>query len=339
MNAKAPLDIVGLRGSWENVHPDVVYIPNGFGGYPFWMVFTPYPLMDDRFENPTIRASHDGLSWHQIAGVADPIVPGPTSSKMHNADPELVYNLGRLHLIYLTVQSESDKTSINDMSCDNDLCWTKPTTVFEETGLVSPTFSVQAGNWQLWFVRKNGLDEKEGCRIVYRKGSSLTSLGKEQPCTLDIAHHIPWHIDVQRVTEGFEALVAAFPSGTGNSRTRLFHAFSRDGINFVLTRKDPLIAPSRLGWDNQMVYRSSFLKDQHGNYSIWYSACSWSHHCGIGFLQGSLDALRESSAPSVSLPRLTARFPRDFAERLKQEAARRLPSSLIRTYVSANSKR
>ena len=94
MNAKAPLDIVGLRGSWENVHPDVVYIPNGFGGYPFWMVFTPYPLMDDRFENPTIRASHDGLSWHQIAGVADPIVPGPTSSKMHNADPELVYNLG-----------------------------------------------------------------------------------------------------------------------------------------------------------------------------------------------------------------------------------------------------
>lgn len=47
-------------------HPDVQYFPNGFNGYQYWMVFTPYFGSlgnEERYENPTVVASNDGLNW------------------------------------------------------------------------------------------------------------------------------------------------------------------------------------------------------------------------------------------------------------------------------------
>src|SRR6266849_5673723 len=103
MNTHAPLKIIGLENCWENVHPDVVYMPQGFAGYTYWMAFTPYPLMNDHLENPTIRASSDGIQWQKVPRTPDPLVPPPNNPEMHNADPELVYHEGRLHVVYLTI--------------------------------------------------------------------------------------------------------------------------------------------------------------------------------------------------------------------------------------------
>jgi len=55
MNAHAPLKIIALDNCWEHVHPDVIHVPDRFADYPYWMAFTPYPLENNRFENPTIR--------------------------------------------------------------------------------------------------------------------------------------------------------------------------------------------------------------------------------------------------------------------------------------------
>lgn len=53
MNAPTPLFIRWRDDRWEHVHPNVLYVPQGFAGYPYWMVFAPYPRGNDRFENPT----------------------------------------------------------------------------------------------------------------------------------------------------------------------------------------------------------------------------------------------------------------------------------------------
>lgn len=52
-----------------------------------------------------------------------------------------------------------------------------------------------------------------------------------------------------------------------------------------------LIRLTLFGWDNRMVYRSSFLKRIDVSYRIWYSAASWGMRCGIGLVTGQIDGL------------------------------------------------
>jgi hypothetical protein len=65
-------------------HPDVQYFPNGFNGYKYWMVFTPYfgtvGIAKDarRYENPTIVVSNDGLNWSAPDGVQNPLQKTPS---------------------------------------------------------------------------------------------------------------------------------------------------------------------------------------------------------------------------------------------------------------------
>lgn len=65
-------------------HPDVQYFPNGFNGYKYWMVFTPYfgtignLHVSERYENPTIAVSNDGINWNSPGGVIGPLQRAPS---------------------------------------------------------------------------------------------------------------------------------------------------------------------------------------------------------------------------------------------------------------------
>ena len=68
-------------------HPDVQYFPNGFNGYKYWMVFTPYfgtigeLHVSERFENPTIAVSNDGINWNSPYGVTGPLQRTPSTNE------------------------------------------------------------------------------------------------------------------------------------------------------------------------------------------------------------------------------------------------------------------
>lgn len=63
-NASSPLNIESyVADNNEVVHPDVLYFENGWNGYEYWMVFTPFPNSNAQYENPSIAVSHDGLIW------------------------------------------------------------------------------------------------------------------------------------------------------------------------------------------------------------------------------------------------------------------------------------
>ena len=316
MNARAPLRIIGLENCWEHVHPDVIHLPECFAGYPYWIVFTPYPLMNDRLENPTIRASHDGMNWQRVAGIPDPLVPPPESNEIHHADPELIYNSGHLHVVYGTIHRYTEEVTFNSMNCKSDLHWSKPVVIHRDVGAVSPTFQIDGDVFHEWFIRMNKIEPSDS-ELLRRDGSDLTSLGHERKCHVDIPGYVAWHIDVLKVEDAYEALIAAFPRGTDNSRTRLFHLFSQDGLRFELKSLNPLIEPSSRGWDNRMIYRSTFLKAKDGTYRIWYSAGSWGCHFGIGLLQGSLDSLREPTTSFAPVPSYIRRLPGECRAKLR----------------------
>jgi len=333
MNTRAPLFIPWDDGCWEHVHPDLLYVPHGFAGYPYWMIFTPYPRGDDRFENPTLRASQDGLAFVKVPGIPEPVVPAPEDPELHHADPDLVFHNDCLHVIYATIRKKSDETTFNIVSSRDGLMWSKPRIIYRDISVVSPACVIKGDLWRVWFIRHERNQKTRfsaPSELLCRQGASPTRLGDECLCHLSIPRHILWHVDVQIVDDGYEALVAAFPKGTDSSRTRLFHAVSRDGLRFVLSPNRAILAPSTFGWDNRTIYRSTFLRQPGGVYRIWYSGASWGFHFGIGHLQGPLDALEEdTSAPIAPIPRLYVRFWQDLMGSLVYQASNNVPEPAL----------
>lgn len=69
-------------------HPDVEYFPNGFNGYKYWMVFTPFfgvlgnVRESERYENPTVVVSNDGLNWSSPNGLSGPLQRAPSMNEI-----------------------------------------------------------------------------------------------------------------------------------------------------------------------------------------------------------------------------------------------------------------
>ena len=69
---RLPIHDLGSGEIYHSVtHPDVIYIPEGFAGYRFWMACTPYP--DVSREQPCIFCSNDGITWDVPPGGSNPI--------------------------------------------------------------------------------------------------------------------------------------------------------------------------------------------------------------------------------------------------------------------------
>ena len=296
MNAPAPLAISTYDGSNQTVHPDVLFVPGGIGGFEYWMATTPYPYCRDRIENPSIRASHDGSTWVLPTGAPDPVVDAPADPEEHHADPDIVFADGMIHLIFMTTNEKNRATRFSVVRSVDGRSWSAPTVIYAEPFGVSPTVVVRVRRWSLWYVNYDSDRGAKNSNLMLRAGESLESLGGPRECTLNIPGYVLWHVDIIAVGDGFEALVAAFPRGSTSSRCHLFHATSDDGVAFRLTSSTPLLRPSRFGWDNRVIYRSCFLKDQaSGSYRVWYTGGSWARTWGIGYLEGTLRGLAPHS--------------------------------------------
>ncbi|MGV6944946.1 hypothetical protein [Sphingobacterium kyonggiense] len=76
------IDISGPESAY--CHPDIQYFPNGFRGYKYWMVFTPYfgkvgtDFYAKRYENPTVVVSNDAINWIEPVGIHNPIQLTPS---------------------------------------------------------------------------------------------------------------------------------------------------------------------------------------------------------------------------------------------------------------------
>lgn len=73
------------------IHPCVRYIPEGFAGHHWWMAVTPFPRVDDRYENPVLyygegEGNEPPRSWHFVGVVQ------PSYEKGYNADCNLFFD-------------------------------------------------------------------------------------------------------------------------------------------------------------------------------------------------------------------------------------------------------
>src|SRR5215467_11448586 len=157
------LNLETSEGSGQACHPDIAYIPEGFGSqkWRYWMVCTPYPYGNDYFENPEIFASSDGLTWFVPKGLQNPVVPSPTNSGDHNSDPELVFRENELWLFYrLTLRSKvprkvADEHKIYLMKSLDGVRWSAAIEVLTEnsgTQLLSPAVVHDGTQFLMWTI-------------------------------------------------------------------------------------------------------------------------------------------------------------------------------------------
>lgn len=85
-------------GDWL-IHPCVRYISDGFAGHKWWMVVTPYPNYDSRYENPLLYYGEGNENRPPQNWVFVSIVQGPYE-KGYNADCNLHYDGDKLWIFW-----------------------------------------------------------------------------------------------------------------------------------------------------------------------------------------------------------------------------------------------
>lgn len=157
-NAPAPIGLTTYVGNNQIVHPKVLYFPNKFGGYMYWMAYTPYPFANEVYENPCVAYSNDGYNWVNVDGnpLDDPGGDG------YNSDTHLVYveSTGTLELWYRYV-SNYETTPVSEIiyrqTTNDGINWTeKEIVINNDSGdyvqYLSPAVIHDGGKYKVWAV-------------------------------------------------------------------------------------------------------------------------------------------------------------------------------------------
>lgn len=282
-NAGAPLALETYDGSGETTHPDVIYIKESFQGYKFWMVNTPYPALNDDFENPSIWCSNDGETWVIPDGLTNPIVPAPSNPAFHS-DPCMVYAGGKLWVYYRQNTGVGANSSIRVITSSDGVTWGEWVEIGSfAVGVASPQIHYEetTGEFWLWYVRHNGCSSNfiSLVKQTSTDGVNFTDVGNTYMGFL--SSNEPWHINFKRYNNRFYGVFCAFPSSCTNDQ-KLYFVKSIDyaGNGFEML-KQPILTPAGTGWDDHSLYQSCLLNVE-GTWHLWYSGRTASTGGGLG---------------------------------------------------------
>lgn len=292
---QSPLNLKTIDGTDQPYHPSVLYFPDGWNGYKYWMVETPYPInvkpYKDRWECPSIHASNDGYDWIIPQGLTNPI-DGLSEEQIKEkdffSDPHLVYRNGVLECFYRFSERLPDGSFHNWMlrkSSRDGLHWSARDILLDFNddavlasvgGMVrSHAILYRAQKYEMWYVDcVNPRDEKHVC---YATSDDAKSWTKNQICTLNGYSVNPWHLDVNVINGEYILTIYDFNDIT------LWRGSDPLTFNYVKT----LLKPSGVFgcFYSDGLYRTSIIKDDQ-NIKLYFSAFS-ERKTSIGLMEGS----------------------------------------------------
>lgn len=307
-NSLTPLTTATYENSGQAVHPSVIDFKVEYGleswrGYRYWMAMTPYPNGYERFENPSLLASMDGIKWVVPEGLSKPI-DVLNGQGNFNSDPTLVYDPDeKTLLIYWreTLKGEYDQIWRTKYLSNGKLepkvlvlkeAWVKPKT----TLLLSPSvWRKSAKEWYLWTASGTGTiqfnlyESSDGVKWGNRRET-------ESPWKDWNGGFLPWHLEVKPdLARGkVDILISGWPKGEKLSDMMLVLAESpiSDLTKVTMPLDKPLLINGLANqWDDDFIYKSSFVREEKNGqslYHIWYSARSTAGQWHIGYTSGTL---------------------------------------------------
>lgn len=259
-------------------HPSVVYFPEPWNGYRYWMAMTPYPGGSDKDEDPNIVASADGLTWVVPQGLTNPLDNAP-GSPQYNSDTELVFAQDKLWCFWRYLDTGAGATSerIYVRTSSDGVTWTEKQLVYQANmtsrRLVSPTLVFEGGRWTMWAVDIVASPFK----LVRLQSAGASPLlgqwGSPTTCTLPLlSGRDPWHIEIRRFGDSWFGLINDCASGTSGTAGDLYVIRSVDGLTWQRAGA-PVVAKAQAGQHDQ-VYRATFVPEVRNGVlglRIWYA--------------------------------------------------------------------
>lgn len=326
----------------EATHPSVVFRPEGWNGYTYWMAFTPYQNANDSMEDPNVVASMDGINWVVPAGLTNPLADAPGSPSNYNSDTDAEFGPdNKLYVFYRNYDpADANYQERLYYRCSADgVNWEAPVLVAQAKDTVqryiSPAFIFENGKWTCWYIDMLSSPFRivrmttSGSSPAYTNWSApvpVTYLnGNGTQAAAYMAGHTPWHISVVKGWGRYHMLVADFDD-PGATIRNLIYMNSGDGKAW-LSAIGPCVPRVQAGQHDSM-YRSCMIPAvQRGvmGFRVWYGAFQsgspqvWSIYRTFitdgprserGSFTANIAAATSSSAPSYQAVQIT--FSRDF---------------------------
>lgn len=305
-----PLDIPTFDSLNCPYHPSVLFFPDGWNGWRYWMVETPFspdckPYVD-RNECPSIHVSRDGRNWTVPQGLKNPIVDldcEGVKTLDYYSDPHLVMNdNGRLECWYRLTRRYGDVDSRHHVSLRKVVTsdgshWSEEKvlcqldTVTPDIGLgpevVSPALINRNGVYRIWYVDKEDHTTQRGISTAVSTDEGESWHHRRQ-CTLNSTPINPWHIDVAVIDDIFWLTVYDAQNLT------LWR--STDGVNFSFIRE--LLRPGAFGsFYCQGLYRACLVDTDEGA-RLYFSARDH-FKTYLGLMQGATPDELQISSPTT----------------------------------------
>ena len=253
------------------LHPSVVYKADGWNGFKYWMAMTPYPDLNDEYEDPSILCSNDGTTWSIPAGLTNPIDNGG-SSPNHNADPELYWDATytTLYCFWTHWTNATSTYRIYRMSSADGSTWGSKTEVKSGTGYlyVSPAIVFDGLAYRLYCF---DITTSPNTLTFY---TCTTLTGTWSPVNTCIISGIPtgrdpWHLSVYKVGATFVGLLTTCTIDVSGTEPRVGVMTSSDGITW--TFRGETMFKIGVGWDDGNIYRSTAVPLNANTLDVWYS--------------------------------------------------------------------
>ena len=270
----------------EAVHPDVIYIDKGFGTnkHKFWMVCTPYPNQDDRYENPEVFSSEDGFFWNLPKSAVNPIIKKPKEFLSHNSDVSIVYHQNKLTIFFRTSFYGGDKKSRNFVQSIESLDgvnWINLKTIMDSDKNLhlSPAIKRLKDKWVMWTVdynttNKNVLSVYRGVSedLVNWKDFSEVKFKGLPSMTF------PWHIGIEIIDKKILCILTSCEK-IGGKKSKNWLAKSEDsGFSFEVVKP----FENKYSFENWFQYRASIVNiNQKDKVQIFYTAVDKRNVCYI----------------------------------------------------------
>ncbi|MDD3536459.1 MAG: T9SS type A sorting domain-containing protein [Candidatus Cloacimonetes bacterium] len=306
-NAASPLEIpTYIEDSDETRHPDVLYFPEAWNGWHYWMSHTPYPDSNVQYENPSIVVSNDGINWVEPDGISNPIADlytGTDHNNNYNSDSHLVMSPDgqTMHLIWRRKNGWNNEI-IRLKSSTDGIAWSATTDILSVLGTdpilnetaLSPCI-VQTGDsslprYMLWTV-----NTKVNPRRIYLRTSQGITGNWSAPILTDIEEfpegYRLWHMDIDFV-DGYFEMIASVGNPTAQEGKVLYLGKSLDGVHWEFSDA-PVMGGAANSWDKRL-YRSAFIRDESGQgYRLWYGSMD-TPQWRIGYSESEVEGYLEA---------------------------------------------
>lgn len=307
-NATYPLFIPTYDGSNQITHPSLIYFPDKFGGFHYWLAATPYPNMNDFYENPCVFASNDLLNWTSKI-VLSSVTSG---SNTHYSDTCIFHraDLNRLEVWYRWRDKISGNEQLYRNYSTDGTSWGSRELVynfsFGDTTTLSPAVLFEDGKYKMWYVNQNRQIRycesyvPENWQHLWENNKIINIPFADEYSS---SNYKVWHIDVKHTEIGYELLINAYKSSEENqNKNELFYTKTTDNITFEKAKKilQPTTGTTR--FDNKMIYKSTLIK-VNGMYYVIYGAMNTNNEFQCGLIYGdTITNLKYYSDWKIEIP-------------------------------------